>query len=206
LAGDDRGTDVIAIVEDLEQVVPLGVADRAEAKVVEDQDLGLGELREHLGVAAVGLREAELLEESRHPPVEDAVPTTARGLSERAAEVALADPGRAADQHVEVVVDPRARAQLLEHPASSPFAADALTSSMHACEVRSPAVLSSRPTLRLLRARSAASTRRPKRSSKLSVAILGSACCSDHAAAIAARRIRWSFSIVGSFSMCSSRS
>ena len=65
LAGDDRRARAVAVLEDLEQVVALPVGERAEAPVVEDEDVDAGEAREQRRVAAVRVRERELVKEAR---------------------------------------------------------------------------------------------------------------------------------------------
>ena len=52
------------------------------------------------------MREAELLEESRHAPVRDAEAEATCELAERARQVGLADAGHARDQDVGVLADP----------------------------------------------------------------------------------------------------
>src|SRR5690606_4156241 len=84
---------------------------------------------------------------------------------------------------------------------STPFCAEALTSSMHALGMRSWAPLRSRARRRLSRARYSASTSSAKRSSKLRVPTLVSFCCSAHAIAIAVSCSVVSFCIVGSFNI-----
>ena len=61
-------------------------------------------------------REGRLLmvEQERHASLQDAHPLPAGPLSECAGEVALADASRSADEHVEVLGHPCARAQLPE--------------------------------------------------------------------------------------------
>ena len=63
----------VAILEHLEQVVALQVGDRAEAPVVEDQDVDAGEPREQRRVGAVGVRERELLKEARQAAIDHAI-------------------------------------------------------------------------------------------------------------------------------------
>ena len=65
LAGDDGGAPAVAVLDDLEQVAAVLGAQRCEAPVVEDQDVGLGEAGEQLGVAPVGAADVEFVEQSR---------------------------------------------------------------------------------------------------------------------------------------------
>ena len=74
----------VAVLEDLEQVVPLPLLEMAEAEVVEDEQVGLGHLEELAGVGALRPRDAQLLEEAGHATVEDAQALPARHLCYRA--------------------------------------------------------------------------------------------------------------------------
>ena len=89
LAGDDRGAGAGAIFEEFEEVAAILIAERAEAPVVEDEDVGAGEAGEEADVAAVGVGEREFLEEARDAAVEGAVALAARLLRERAGQVRL---------------------------------------------------------------------------------------------------------------------
>src|SRR2546426_8908613 len=72
LAGEDGGAGAVAIVEDLEQVAAVLVAQGCQAPVIEHQDVGAGEAGEQAGVAARGGGGGGLLEQTRHPAGEHA--------------------------------------------------------------------------------------------------------------------------------------
>jgi hypothetical protein len=63
----------LQLVHDPLEVTTFAGADWSEPPVVEDQHVGLGELREQARVAPVGVGQRELVEESRHAAVQDAV-------------------------------------------------------------------------------------------------------------------------------------
>src|SRR2546427_11773367 len=54
LAGEDGGAGAVAIVEDLEQVAAVLVAQGCQAPVIEHQDVGAGEAGEQAGGGGVG--------------------------------------------------------------------------------------------------------------------------------------------------------
>jgi hypothetical protein len=51
LAGDDRGAGARAVLQDLEQITAPVVRERADGKVVEDEDVDAGEAGEEADVA-----------------------------------------------------------------------------------------------------------------------------------------------------------
>ncbi len=60
LAGDERGAAAVAILQDFEEVAPLEVAERREAPIIKQEQVGLGEGGEQLRVGAVGPGERQL--------------------------------------------------------------------------------------------------------------------------------------------------
>ena len=114
LAADDRGPGAVAIVEHLEEVAAFGVGDRGHRKVIDHQDVGARELREHPCVGSIGARERELREESRSTTIDRAMSLSTRLLRECTRDVGLADSGRAGDQHVLVLDHPATRRELTD--------------------------------------------------------------------------------------------
>src|SRR5206468_8068271 len=84
----------------------LGFADRDEAQVVEDEDVGASDAAEQTRIGAVGL--GELVEETRGAAIEGAVALAASLLRESAGDEGLADACGAGDDHVVVLLDPAA--------------------------------------------------------------------------------------------------
>ena len=84
LAGDDGRSSAVPVFEDLEHVASLLIGHRRKAPVVEYEYVDLGELGEQADVGAVGVCEAEFLEESWDAFVGDAEAQSARELAERA--------------------------------------------------------------------------------------------------------------------------
>ncbi|HLK40483.1 MAG TPA: hypothetical protein VKU41_27210 [Polyangiaceae bacterium] len=108
---DHRRRSIIAVLEDLQQVATFGVLERRNEEVVEDEDLGPGELGEQHGVGAVGPRDRELVHQTGHPRAQGSVTAAARRLRERGAEERLSNAGRADRDDVLLGADPLARRQ-----------------------------------------------------------------------------------------------
>ena len=115
LTRDDRGPSAIAVVEDLQQVLALGVFEPDQSPIIEDQHIDARKARQHGRVRPVPLREREFGKEARNAPVDHALALTAGLLSQRAGEKRLADPGRAGDEDVLMLGDPAAGRQLPDH-------------------------------------------------------------------------------------------
>ena len=61
LAGDYRGAPGMAFLDDFEQVMSVLGTQGREAPVIEDEDLGLGQAGQELGVATIGAADVELM-------------------------------------------------------------------------------------------------------------------------------------------------
>ena len=96
----------MAVLDDLEQVTTILGAELGEAEVIDDQDLGLGERGQQLGVGSVGARDGQFGQQSRHAPIRSAVTEAARAVGQRTSEPRLSDAGRTDDEGVEVFADP----------------------------------------------------------------------------------------------------
>ena len=106
LRGHDRGAQSMAVLDDLEQVAAVLGAELRHPPVVDDQDGGLGDRGEQLGIAPVGARDGQLGEQAWEAPVRGGVSVAARAVSEGAGYPTLSHAGRPRDQDVEVVTDP----------------------------------------------------------------------------------------------------
>ena len=102
-----------AILDHLGQVAPLGVAQWREHPVVDGEQVELRQPGEQPGLGAVGAADGQLVQQARHADVARGEAAAARPLDEGAAEKALSDPGRADQDQVVALGDPRARPQRL---------------------------------------------------------------------------------------------
>src|SRR3990172_4191330 len=114
LAGDDSGERAAAIVEELEQIVALGIGERREAEIVQEEDVEASELAESADVGAVGASQSELGEEPWGAAVQSAVAFAASLLGERTGDVGFADAGCAGEDDVGVFFDPAAGGELAD--------------------------------------------------------------------------------------------
>ncbi len=114
LAGEHGGGAVVAIFEDFEQVAALGVLERGDEEVVEDEHIELSELGEQAGVRSIGAGDGEFLQEPWDASVERAVSGSARGLGERGREVGLAAPRLADADDVVALLDPPAGSEVAD--------------------------------------------------------------------------------------------
>ena len=72
----------MAVLDDLEQVAAVLGAELRHPPVVDDQDAGLGERGEQLGIASVGARDGQLGQQPRQAPIRCAVSIAARAVGE----------------------------------------------------------------------------------------------------------------------------
>src|SRR5215831_6315545 len=114
LARNQRGTIVIAVLDDLHQVAPLGWAEAIRSPVIEDQQIAFGERAEQLGKSAITMGQLQLGKQARHARVVDSEAVATGLLAKRASEPALAYPARPGHKQAAMVDDPAAGRQLLE--------------------------------------------------------------------------------------------
>src|SRR6266545_4063948 len=100
LTGDQGGLAGAAIVEQFEQVVAFGLTDRGEPPIVEDQQIGAGELLQPPTETAVAVGDAQFFEQAAETRVEDGESLTTRGLTQGTGEPGLAEPGGTGDEDV----------------------------------------------------------------------------------------------------------
>ena len=104
----DEVAGMVAVLQDLEEVVAFLFTSGGQAPVVDHHHVGAGESGEETGVAAVGAGERQLVEEARGAAVDGAEASAASVLGERAGDVRLPDAGHAGDNHVLVLLHPAA--------------------------------------------------------------------------------------------------
>ena len=106
LTGDQSGFAGSAIVEQFEQVIAFGLADRCEPPIVEDQEIGAGELLQAATEAAVAVGDTQFFEQAAEASVEDGEALTTRGLAQGTGEPGLAETGGAGDEDVVAAANP----------------------------------------------------------------------------------------------------
>ena len=106
LTGDHGGGSIVSVFEDFEEVATLGVLQRRDEQVVQDEDFELREPSEHPGVCPIGTGNRDFLEQARDAGVERPISAAACSLRERGGEVALAAAGLSDADDVVPVGDP----------------------------------------------------------------------------------------------------
>ncbi len=100
LTGNQGGFAGGAIVEQFEQIIAFGLTDRCETPIVEDQEIGAGELLQAATEATVAVGDAQFFEQAAEARVEDGKALATRGLAQRTGEPGLAEAGGAGDEDV----------------------------------------------------------------------------------------------------------
>ena len=114
LARDQRRPAIVAVIEDLQQVATDRIGQWCKTEVIDDDEIGLGELAQERGLVLQRGVACELVDEPREPEAAHAVVGAAGGMTDGAGEVALADAGGSGDEDVEVLGDPLEAGDLAE--------------------------------------------------------------------------------------------
>jgi len=112
LGGHQRRGAVVPVVQDLEQLLRLRTSQRIPEPVVEDQQLDTGKAVEKLGIGAIGVGQADVVQESRSALIADVEVVTAASVGEGTGEEGFSNAGGAEDEDVEMLVDPFTIGQL----------------------------------------------------------------------------------------------
>ena len=94
LAGDDSGIFLIAVLDDFEQIVTLGIVEWSQKQIIEDKQLDLGQAGEHFEMGAVGFGLKEHFEQTRSAQIEYGVTVARSEVAEGAGDVTFADARR----------------------------------------------------------------------------------------------------------------
>src|SRR5712671_1667240 len=114
LAGHDGGTAAVAVIDDFEQIAALLRGQRRQPPVVEDQKLDTGEALEEACIPSIAACQRKRVEQAWYAIIEHRTIVTARLVSERAGEPALAGAGFPGNQEVVSPPDPVAGRELGE--------------------------------------------------------------------------------------------
>jgi len=105
IRSDDQGAALIPLADHFVEVERFVVDQGAQPEVVDDQQIGGGEAQQLAVVGLIGAGHAELGEHIVGGDVEDLVAHAAGAVTERLADMRLADAGRADQQDVLVALD-----------------------------------------------------------------------------------------------------
>ncbi len=106
LADDHGGADLVAVVDDLQEILGLVAQSGRDQEVVEEQEPDLGELGEQARVAAVAACQTQVAEQTGGAHVERGMAAADGGVGEGTGDERLAAAGRPGDEQVVVGVDP----------------------------------------------------------------------------------------------------
>lgn len=109
---DDDRAALVALTDDLVEAHRLVALQRAQAEVVDDEQVGAGEARQAAVVGAVAARRAQLGQHLVRRDVEGRVPGDTGTATERLRDVALADAGLADEANVLAARDEGAGGEL----------------------------------------------------------------------------------------------
>src|SRR5208283_1743911 len=106
LAGDECGSGADAIVEQFEQIGALARTHRGDGEVVDQDEVNFGDGCEALAEAAVGVTDAEFVEQAWRAQVERGQPLPTRLLGQCAGEEGLAAAGGAMNEQILGLANP----------------------------------------------------------------------------------------------------
>jgi hypothetical protein len=114
LAGDQQGSPVVAIIDDLEQIAALLGVERFRPPIVDDQQAGAIERAHQPWQPAFSARLGKISEQARGALVEHRKALAACLVAESASQPRLADTGRADEAKMMMLADPLAARELEE--------------------------------------------------------------------------------------------
>src|SRR3989304_516594 len=111
LAGEERGSGADAIVQQFEQIGAFARSDGGDRKVIDHHEVHLGDGGQALAEAAIGVTEAQFIEQARGAQVERGQALAASLMGQCAAQKRLATAGCTVDEKILVLTDPVAGTQ-----------------------------------------------------------------------------------------------
>ena len=106
LRGEDRGTPLRAIVDELEQIITPVRLERLQREVIEHEHIDFGERDKPALVRAIAAGDAQLLEQTGKPGIERAFAHATCLLRQGTGEPGLANAGWAEDEYGVGALDP----------------------------------------------------------------------------------------------------
>ena len=117
LAGHQGGAKTVSILQDLQEIMALILGEQSQAIVVKHQEIGLGQRSQNLDITTVALGQGQVGKEPGDPHIEDVAPFPAGLVGKGAGQVGFADAGGTGDQQIQVLGDPTAIGELVNHGA-----------------------------------------------------------------------------------------
>lgn len=106
LAGDQGRSPIVTVAEDFEQIAHGFVRQGCEAEVIDDDEIGLGELSIQRGALLHGGVAGDFSDQARQPEAAHREVSATGCVGERAGDNALTDPGGSGDPKVQVLAHP----------------------------------------------------------------------------------------------------
>jgi hypothetical protein len=100
LTGHDGGSSVMAVFDDLQQVVAMFLTEGGQAKVVQQEDIGFGQDRHECHIASIAFRNRQLLEKPGESEIEGGPPLPAGFMAQGTCNPGFPDPCGAGDEHI----------------------------------------------------------------------------------------------------------
>ena len=98
LTGHQRGPAIMAIFDDLQQVTTIFLTERRQAPVIQNEQVGLGQGRQHFPIASIPFGDSQFWQESRETEVERGQAFATGLVPQRTAEPGFANARRAGEQ------------------------------------------------------------------------------------------------------------
>jgi len=114
LAGDEDGSDVVAILDDFEEITSLIGIEGFWSPIVDNEELDLGDGFQHAGIASVAAGQGKRCEQTRRSVIDRREIIAAGFIAKGAGEVTFADACWPGDQQVATLADPFVGGELLQ--------------------------------------------------------------------------------------------
>ena len=115
LAGQNDGTAIVPVVDDLHKVAALGRGQVDHRPVVQNQDAGSGHLSHQAAHAIAEPGDSEVIEQPRQARVQHAVPLAGGLIAQRTGNPTFARPGFPGQDQMAMLADPAAGEQIADH-------------------------------------------------------------------------------------------
>ena len=114
LAGDQDRADVVAILDDFEEIASLIGIEGFRSPIVDNEELDLGDRFQHAGITTVAARKGECREQAVCSMIDCGEIVATGFVAKGAGEIAFADTGRSCDEQVTTLADPVIGGEFLE--------------------------------------------------------------------------------------------
>ena len=111
LTGDQGRSGAVSILQYLQQIATMLCRQFGQSPIIEDDDIGLGQGGQELGVSPVALGDDHLLQQSGQTQIQGGIAFPTGLLREGTGQPGLADAGWSGEQDIEVLLDPLAAGQ-----------------------------------------------------------------------------------------------